>query len=139
MNSNQSIVVGYDGSEAARGALEWALDRAGPEGKVVVVYAFEPPRDWVGDPHYDRILHEHRARGQALLDELPEDTRIEHDLLPGRPAEAIVTVAATHDAEEIVVGSRGFGALRAALGSVSHELLQRTDRPVVVVPTSDQA
>ena len=137
MNSAPSIVVGYDGSKAARGALEWALERAGPDGKVVVVHAFEPPHDWAGYPHYDRIVHEHRSRGQALLDELPEDPRIEKSLLGGRPAEAIVAVAATHDAKEIAVGSRGFGPLRAAVGSVSHELLQRADRPVVVIPTGD--
>ena len=137
MNPHQSIVVGYDGSKAARGALAWALEHAGPEGKIVVVHAFEPPHDWVGDPRYDRMLHDHQARGQALLDELPDDPRIEQNLLAGRPAEAIVTVAGTHDAEAIAVGSRGFGPLRAALGSVSHELLQRADRPVVVIPDSD--
>ena len=39
------------------------------------------------------------------------------------------------DADEIAVGSRGFGALRAAaLGSTSHALLHETDRPVLVVP-----
>ena len=134
MTSHPCIVVGYDGSTAARGALAWALEHAGPEGKVVVVHAFEPPHDWSGHPSYDRILHEHRARGQALLDELPEDSRIEQELLGGRPADAIARVALTHHAEEIAVGSRGFGPLRAALGSVSHELLHRADRPVVVVP-----
>ena len=136
MTSSPCIVVGYDGSQGGRDALEWALEHAGRDGKIVVVHAFDPPHDWLGHPSYDRILHEHQARGQALLDELPDDSRIEPDLLAGRPAEAIALAAATHHAEEIVVGSRGFGPLRASLGSVSHEVLHRADRPVVVVPNT---
>ena len=68
---------------------------------------------------------------------LSDDPRIETELLAGPPAEAIVRVAAARDADEIVVGSRGFGAARAALGSVSHKLLHLADRPVVVIPAPD--
>jgi nucleotide-binding universal stress UspA family protein len=42
--------------------------------------------------------------------------------------------AALRDADEIVVGSRGFGRLRGVLGSVSHAVLHEADRPVVVIP-----
>ena len=136
MTSAPCIVVGSDGSEAARGALAWALEHAGSDGKIVVVHAFEPPHDWLGHPNYDRILQDHRSRGQMLLDQLPDDSRIEEELLAGRPADAIARVAATRAADEIAVGSRGFGPLKASLGSVSHELLHHADRPVVVVPNS---
>jgi nucleotide-binding universal stress UspA family protein len=132
------IVVGYDGSEPSRRALQHALDRAGADGTVVVAHAFEPPHDWLGYANYDRVVAEHRARGQALLDELPADASIEADLLAGSPAEAIARVAAARDADEIVVGSRGFGPARAALGSISHELLRLADRPVVVIPPHDR-
>jgi nucleotide-binding universal stress UspA family protein len=40
------------------------------------------------------------------------------------------------NADEIVVGARGLGRMRALLGSVSHELLHIADRPVVVIPTA---
>jgi nucleotide-binding universal stress UspA family protein len=135
--SRPCIVVGYDGSETAQRALQYALDRAGTDGSVVVAHAFEPPHDWLGYASYDRVVAEHRARGQALLDELPEDASIETDLLAGSPAEAIAGVASARSADEIVVGSRGFGPVRAALGSVSHELLRIADRPVVVIPAHD--
>lgn len=134
--ANPCIVVGYDGSETSQRALQYALDRAGPDGTVVVAHAFEPPHDWLGNENYDRIVAEHRARGQALLDELPES--IETDLLAGSPAEAVARVASARNADEIVVGSRGFGSVRAALGSVSHELLRLADRPVVVIPPQDR-
>lgn len=58
----------------------------------------------------------------------------ELELVDGRPAEALARIAAARDADEIVVGSRGFGRLRAALGSVSHELLHDAPCPVVVIP-----
>lgn len=131
---HRCIVVGYDGSPTARYALRWALDHAGTEGRVVVAHAFEPPHDWLGHPNYDRVLEDHRVRGQALLDDLPEDRRLEKELLAGPPAEAIMRVAATRAADEIVIGSRGFGPVRAALGSVSHELLHCAERPVTVIP-----
>ena len=138
MTARPCIVVGYDGSENARHALEYALERAGADGTVVVAHAFEPPHDWLGYANYDQVLAEHRARGKALLDALPQAASIETDLLAGSPADAIARVASVRHADEIVVGSRGFGPLRAALGSVSHELLRLADRPVVVVPPQDR-
>jgi nucleotide-binding universal stress UspA family protein len=52
---------------------------------------------------------------------------------PWRSAEAIVRIAGEVDADAIVVGSRGYGSLSAMLGSVSHELLRISDRPVTVI------
>jgi nucleotide-binding universal stress UspA family protein len=66
----------------------------------------------------------------GLLDGL----QYELELIGNRPADAIVEVAKARDAELIVVGSRGLGRARYSLGSVSHELLQLSDRPVTVIP-----
>jgi nucleotide-binding universal stress UspA family protein len=55
-------------------------------------------------------------------------------LLEGNPAEAIVRVADARGADEIVIGSRGLGRVRAVLGSVSHDVLHLAHVPVVVVP-----
>jgi nucleotide-binding universal stress UspA family protein len=52
------------------------------------------------------------------------------------PGQAIADVARVRHADEIVVGARGLGRVRALLGSVSHELLHIADRPVVVIPTA---
>jgi nucleotide-binding universal stress UspA family protein len=43
------------------------------------------------------------------------------------------------DADEIVVGSRGLGRIRGALGSVSQKLLREAARPVLVVSRDDAA
>ncbi|MGZ4306573.1 MAG: universal stress protein, partial [Solirubrobacteraceae bacterium] len=80
--------------------------------------------------------------GRALLDALPLtgdellDTEYETELIGGPPAQAIADVARVRDADEIVVGARGLGRVRALLGSVSHELLHIADRPVLVIPAA---
>jgi len=45
----------------------------------------------------------------------------------------LIRAAAAREAEEIIVGSRGLGRLRGALGSVSQELVREAARPVLVV------
>jgi len=137
-----TIVVGYDGSDAARAALLFAARQAGPQGRVFIVHAFELPPDHLGSPNDQQLLSQHRGRAAALLDDLPlaeeplAGPRYETELLGGPPAQAIADVARARNADEIVVGARGLGRMRAFLGSVSHELLHIADRPVVVIPTA---
>ena len=134
-----TIVIGYDGSETARGALEYAREHVGADGRAVVVCAVDSPPEWFGAPNYQQLLDAARARGRGLCTEaleiLGDDVEAEADMYDGPAALALAQVAKTRDAEEIVVGSRGFGRMRAMLGSTSHELLHTADRPVVVVPT----
>jgi nucleotide-binding universal stress UspA family protein len=81
----------------------------------------------------------HRARELRALETLvhshqfPEGTLVR--LAGGEPAESMVQLARDHDAQLLVVGSRGLGELRTALlGSVSAELLRTAPCPVIVVP-----
>jgi nucleotide-binding universal stress UspA family protein len=135
----RAVVVGYDGSDFARGALDYARERAGETGSsLIAVHAYDAPPDWLGRPYYQRALDDRQARGRELLAELEEQlgsgARVETDLIEGPPAEALTRAAQARDAEEIVVGSRGLGGVRAAVGSVSYALLHEADCPVVVVP-----
>ncbi len=137
-----TIVVGYDGSDAARAALMFAARQAGASGRVFIVHAYELPPDFLGSPYHDRLLSERRDRGEAWLRELPLDDhalagpQYHTELIGGPPAEAIADVARARNADQIVVGARGLGRVRALLGSVSHELLHIADRPVVVIPAA---
>ena len=137
------IVVGYDGSEASRAAVTMAARRAGRNGIVFVVHAYELPPDFLGSPNFERLLSDRKDHGRALLDAMPLagndellETEYETELIGGPPAGAIANVARVRDADEIVVGARGLGRVRALLGSVSHELLHIADRPVVVIPAA---
>jgi nucleotide-binding universal stress UspA family protein len=133
-----TVVVGYDGSEPARSALSYAARRSCEGGRIVAVHAFQPVADWLGSPNYQQALDAYQEHGQQLLESLEAghelDADLETSLLEGPPARAIVAAADARDADEIIVGSRGFGPLRGVLGSVSHAILHETDRVVVVIP-----
>ena len=136
------IVVGYDGSEASRAALRLAARRSGRRGQVVVVHAYDLPPEFLGSPNSDRLLTERENHGRALLDAMPLtgnellDTEYDTEVVGGPAAQAIAEVARARDADEIIVGARGLGRVRALLGSVSHELLHIADRPVLVIPSA---
>ena len=134
-----TVVVGYDRSPPARAALTYAVRRAAGGGRVVAVHAFQPAPDWLGAPNYQRPLDAYQAHGRELLRSLEEEqadggVALTTSLLEGPPARAIVAAADARDADEIVLGSRGFGRVRGVLGSVSHAVLHEADRPVVVMP-----
>jgi nucleotide-binding universal stress UspA family protein len=131
------IVVGFDGSPAAEAAVRWAARRVAPDGHITIVFA--AGLSGANDP--ERLKGDQPERGQAVLDALlmESDATLldrEFDLILSDepPARAVCDLATELDAGEIVVGSHGFGRARAALGSVSHDILHRADRPVVVIP-----
>ena len=104
---------------------------------MTVVYAYDAPSSLLGAPYFGEALTDSQMRGRELLDELQGDDGlgpdVELDLLEGPPAEAVARAASARDADDIV-GSRGLGRFRGALGSFSQALLHEADRPIVVVP-----
>lgn len=134
-----TIVVGYDGSDTGRAAVAYARRRAGADGRVFVVHAYDLPADMLGFPNYQRLLDERQGHGRTLLAEIApqgDDAHLETELIGGSPAHVIADVARIREADEIVVGARGLSRARALLGSVSSELLHVADRPVVVIPAA---
>lgn len=131
------VVVGYDGSQGSHRALELAAEHAGPNGRVIAVYVTDPVSDWQGRPYYDQAVARQRHMATTALTRIETDglapTVIETEVIEGDPTDALLRVAESHDAREIVVGSRGRGRLGALFQSVSHRLLERSDRTVTVV------
>jgi nucleotide-binding universal stress UspA family protein len=134
------VVVGYDGSPASRAAVLEAVRRTGAEGCLYVVHAYRVPADCWGTGYYQVLLDEVAQEGHKLMERLPDeiaglsDVEWHAEILAGHPAQAIANVAAARGADEIVVGSRGYGRARALLGSVSHELIHLARCPVTVIP-----
>ena len=135
------IVVGYDGSPASRAALARAAERAGPDGRIYVVHAYSLPMDWLAMPSYQNLLDIELDRARALMDGIAEESgadlqgvAFETEIVGDAPARAIAGVASARRAEEIIVGTRGFGRARALLGSVAHELIHLADCPITVIP-----
>jgi nucleotide-binding universal stress UspA family protein len=135
-----TIVAGYDGSPSSRAAIAHAITLAAG-GRVVVVHAHEAAPEHLSARWREVLDREHLERAREVLDEILLDdneelggTRWEGRLEPGDPADALLRVAEEVGAEALVVGSHGYGPLASLLGSVSHELLRRADRPVTVIP-----
>ena len=136
-NRSRRIVVGYDGSPASRAALALAAEHTGADGKLYVVHAYTLPHDWIGTPDYQLLLDVVLDRAQACVKPLDDDLQginWEAEVIADRPAHALAGVAAARDADEVIVGTRGFGRARALLGSVAHELIHLAECPVTVIP-----
>jgi nucleotide-binding universal stress UspA family protein len=134
------LVAGYDASELSVAALAHAAVLAGETGLVVVVHVASEAPGHDGQRVHDVLQRDREVHGAAVLDTLllegPDelaDVEWEQRLAHGDAADRLVEVAGEVDADAIVIGSRGRGRLGALLGSVSHALLQRSDRPVLVV------
>jgi nucleotide-binding universal stress UspA family protein len=133
------IVVGYDGSDCGKAALDEGLRLAKELGdSVVVVFGYAPPGLWGGEI----VEHEEAIEelGQKVMVEAKQrveasGVKAEFAMLAKKPSQAIVATADAHDAHMIVVGSYGDPPLKGMiLGSTPNKLLHISDRPVLVVP-----
>jgi nucleotide-binding universal stress UspA family protein len=133
------IVVGYDGSDCSRAALDEGLRTAKALGdEVVVVFGYAPPGLWGGEiVEHEEAIEE---RGAKVLEEAKHQAEaagatVELALVAKKPSEAIVETAEERDARMIVVGSYGDPPLKGIiLGSTPNKLLHLAERPVLVVP-----
>ncbi len=135
------IVVGVDGSPGSLHALEWAYSEAlltGAELTAVhgFIYPYHETRTSVGEPRNQMQL-DAKEELKSSLDSLgPRLTggpvHVHARLVERSPADALLEES--HDADLVVVGSHGRGALRAALlGSVSRTVAQHTHCPVAII------
>jgi nucleotide-binding universal stress UspA family protein len=138
------ILVGIDGSDNARKALEWAVREAGVRGTSLTVLAVHQVarNHWTGDPEtYPTDAPETEMVRQAAEDAVqkavsqvgePAPTSVTVRAVTGVAAHELV--AASADADLVVVGSRGGGGFaRMVLGSVSSQVATHAQSPVVVI------
>lgn len=135
----KTIVVGLDGSDGAKHALEFALALARRDGAALVLGHVE--QDVIGkgggpiraveteiQDEIDRQAEDLRADGV-------ETTVEKASIFVGGPGAALAKIADDCGADLIVVGSRGQSAVVGILiGSVTHRLLHLAKQPVLVVP-----
>ena len=137
----ERIVVGIDGSMTSRRALNWAVDAARThQARVQVVHAWHPSYVSPMDAHLIDSSDVLEQGAQTVLDEaLAEvdstalDAAVEQTLAFGSAGQAILETA--KGADLVVVGSRHQSTAGCLfLGSVSMQVTQHADCPVVVVP-----
>lgn len=146
------IILGYDGSPAANGAIE-AGARLFPQAHAWVAHLWTPPfgdpglreRLWAGTKHIDEYVEAVEREGRREADRMAA-VGVTLAKAAGWTAEPLVASSyggeglrfaelAEHvNVDLAVVGSRGLGGTRAVLGSVSDMVVHYTPRPVLVVP-----
>jgi len=144
-----NILVAVDLSEATQRVIQVTERIArGMSGEAWVLHVAEPEPDLVGfdagpkvvrDQIAQEFRNEHKAV-QAHADTLRkagiEATAL---LIRGPIIETVLQEAARIDADLLIVGSHGFGALYDLLvGSASRGILKRSETPVLVVPVRDE-
>ena len=138
------IVIGVDGSPAAKEAVRYALHEASIRGtRVRAVHAWSPshavPTTGPGlvapvDVESYRKAAEELLRGTVDAVAGDRASQVERVLVEAPAGQAIVENS--RDAELIVVGRRGLGTVRSiVLGSVSSYVIQHAACPVLVIPT----
>lgn len=143
---SQKFVVGYDGSDAARRALDFAIDRAGAQGATVIVahvlewspYSFLTPTE-IEERHARRKEELDRAQ-KAILDPVVtnvsgQGVEVGTELRYGHIADTLCAIAEDTDATQIFIGRNGHGGIAARIfGSVAGGLAQASPVPCTIVP-----
>jgi nucleotide-binding universal stress UspA family protein len=138
-----SLVVGFDPDDAGRAALRFAADLgARLQARLHVVHVAHlgdfhtSPDDPGWQEHGAHTLAAERASVHDALGGYP--CGWSYETAHGDPASALAAAAEEHDALLVVVGRHHGGmtefAHRLVAGSVSRRLLDRTRRPVLLVP-----
>ncbi|MEW5848119.1 MAG: universal stress protein [Myxococcota bacterium] len=134
------LVVGVDGSEHSRRALDLARDMARKmDGALTLVSTYEMPTFPIQDYGLtaERVRQQELERIHDMLLSLAEEMRdvpVTTVLETGDPAEVLCRLAVERGADLVVVGSRGLGRFRAMLvGSVSRRVVEMSSKPVLVV------
>ncbi len=134
------IVVGFDGSANSMASLRWAIHFAAPGTTVVVTWVWDTTPLAVGADAFffpdasDLATERFDHLVESVADEASAgDVILEQEFIRGTPRSALSTAA--ENADLLVVGARGHGAVGSALlGSVSTWLLHHSQIPIVVVP-----
>jgi nucleotide-binding universal stress UspA family protein len=144
------ILVGTDGSEDAAAAAARGVSVLAPAERVVVLSVIQAPAvatqgmesgfaggmasEETVDAAWSAATSDADQAIERTIAALPADTPAEPRVETGEPGLTICRVADELDADVIVLGTRGRGAIkRALLGSVSTHVTNNAGRPVLVI------
>jgi nucleotide-binding universal stress UspA family protein len=139
------ILVGVDGSDHSRRALEWAVNEAAVRHAPLTVLTVNQavagiwgggPVPYPGDQDRAGLAREAAQKQTDSIIESAESRppQVTVESVTGFPAEELLRASA--GADMIVVGSRGAGGFRrlVGMGSVANQLTHHAHCPVVVIP-----
>ncbi|MEQ3362937.1 universal stress protein [Raoultibacter massiliensis] len=153
----KTIVVPYDNSESAHAALLEAMKIASIDfdSNVRILHIVDTEQRVIdkleeksGMPDapkpssealralFDEVIREADAELHDRIDPViaAGGNRVSIDIVEETlPGDQIVAYAKEHGADLVIMGSRGLGALRGILGSVSNHVLRTAPMPVMIV------
>ena len=136
----ETVGCGFDGSDESRRALDWAAALARDAGAALRVIAVHErmafsnvPTTFSGESANKAMRRALRTRLDDAVAEVGAEVPAEAVLAHGGAVQ--VLARETERLNLLVMGSRGYGPLRAVLlGSVSGQLINSAPAPIVVVP-----
>ena len=153
-----NIVVAFDGSSHAKAAVKKAVEISQLEenSKITIILissnhnaqlaeslnmsGFDPEQFQLSTEDiiaiHDKAIAEETDKLDRAVSSLvaPVRDKVSLQIVPGNnPSVQIVETARKLGADVIVMGSRGLGAVRGMLGSVSFAVLRESEIPVLVV------
>jgi nucleotide-binding universal stress UspA family protein len=136
----KNILLAFDGSDYSRKALTYATNLSEQYGATLwLIHVFTHTSDLLGYEDYEKLFAKRKSAGQIIVDEalqkLNKSTlKVRTELLEGPEAESILQAAQSSQADLIVMGTRGLGAVKGLLlGSVSRKVIHFSTCPVMVV------
>ncbi len=135
----KNVLVAYDGSTAARKAIDLAYSIAEEEPDATFVFVHVMKLYAVGAGAENVLIEDANETFEelkGLVAGLGERASVEM-LRGSSPAELILRCAKDRDCDLIVMGSRGRGGVKGYLGSVSYAVVQGS--PVAVLITKEEA
>ena len=130
------MVVGYDGSDHSKRALERAAAMAGDGDQIVVVAAAEQSVETgiTKGSHLNPSEIEGRRRDLEEARAFLSERGIDAETIVGQGDPGSVIVNAAKDADLVIVGTRGLNTVQSLLvGSVSSKVVHRATSDVLVV------
>lgn len=136
----ERVLVGVDGSDNSRRALEWAVTLAAGFGAEVVAVHAAGLLTHIGEGA-PVPSHSHRKELQDTFESVwcaplrQSGVKYRTVLMEGPPVLALLDAASEDEVDVIVVGRRGVGGFaELMLGSTSHQVAEHAACPVLIIP-----
>ncbi len=135
----KKILVGYDGSEPAAQAFDFALDLARRYGAELHILAVARPPEFGTEVETEAVIETSRRHFTQVLHPLKtrlaaESIESKFEVVVGHPAKQLLLYAEKHGIDHIVVGHRGHSVFEHwLLGSVARQVIAHASCAVTVV------
>ncbi|MCL4397139.1 universal stress protein [Candidatus Parvarchaeota archaeon] len=143
MIKSQKVVIGFDGSEYSKKAVEYTINNFDKKSAIYLVYVEEMlaplylsnPSLFIDDSVIKKIREKTKKELQHQVEIIKKKGfKAQYEYIEGYPPNQIINEAKRKNADIIVVGSRGMGKWKGSvLGSVSQALTVISKIPLLII------